>query len=88
MVNPEYSNTRVLANGVLRGSNGITPKGGHTQPISIAGERLEWKNAQKNPKKEHNFRHDKKRKTYTQTPLNFFSMHTLKSCLADNVSPP
>jgi len=31
--------------------NGVTPDGGHNRPISEVGDRLLWKKAQKNEKK-------------------------------------
>jgi len=34
-----------------KGFNTSIPFGGQTHPIETAGERLEWKNAQKNPTK-------------------------------------
>ena len=37
--------------GTEKGSIGLIPIGGHEQPISTAGASLEWKKAQKNPKK-------------------------------------
>jgi hypothetical protein len=41
----------VLNNGNPQGFTTSIPTGGHTPPIQIEGERLEWKNAQKNAKK-------------------------------------
>ena len=41
----------VINKGTSHGLNVSIPKGGHTPPISIAGDKLEWKNAQKKAKK-------------------------------------
>jgi len=41
----------VLSKGTLNGLSGLIPVGGHAQPISGVGDRLLWKNAQKNAKK-------------------------------------
>jgi hypothetical protein len=41
----------VFNNGIAKGSNGVIPCGGHTPPISIVGDKLEWKKAQKTLKK-------------------------------------
>jgi len=41
----------VFSSGTLNGFSGVIPVGGHVQPISGVGERLLWKNAQKNAKK-------------------------------------
>jgi hypothetical protein len=41
----------VFSRGILQGSLGAIPFGGHTAPIDGAGLRLEWKYAQKNAKK-------------------------------------
>lgn len=37
----------VFNRGILKGSNGLIPEGGHFIPISIVGDNLEWKKAQK-----------------------------------------
>jgi len=50
-VTPEESSTIVFNSGIWKGLNGITPKGGHSSPISILGDKLLWKNAQKKDKK-------------------------------------
>lgn len=50
-VAPDESSITVLSNGTPHGSNGSILVGGQIAPISIAGERLEWKNAQKKAKK-------------------------------------
>jgi hypothetical protein len=41
----------VFRRGTWRALKGETPKGGHSSPISLVGERLLWKKAQKNEKK-------------------------------------
>jgi hypothetical protein len=41
----------VLRRGTWMGLKGVIPAGGQFIPISIVGERLEWKKAQKNEKK-------------------------------------
>jgi len=50
-VTPEARSTAVFNNGTLNGFNGVIPVGGHAHPNSGVGERLLWKNAQKNAKK-------------------------------------
>jgi hypothetical protein len=50
-VTPDASRTAVLRRGTLNGFKGIIPIGGQQQPISGVGDRLLWKNAQKNAKK-------------------------------------
>jgi len=45
---PEESKIIVFIKGTLKGSNESTPIGGHKQPNSTLGDRLLWKNAQKN----------------------------------------
>lgn len=50
-VTPEESNTAVLRRGTPKGSRGVMPVGGQQPPISGVGARLEWKKAQKKPKK-------------------------------------
>jgi len=51
MVAPDKSNMNVLSNGTPHGLKGSILFGGHTDPISIAGDRLEWKKAQKKARK-------------------------------------
>jgi len=41
----------VFNNGTWSGLKGVTPVGGHWRPISIVGDSLLWKKAQKNEKK-------------------------------------
>lgn len=41
----------VFSRGTSMGLRGIIPVGGHCPPNSGVGARLEWKNAQKNPRK-------------------------------------
>ena len=49
-VAPDESSITVLSKGTPHGSNGLILVGGQIEPISIAGERLEWKKAQKKAK--------------------------------------
>jgi hypothetical protein len=48
---PEESNIIVLSNGRPHGFKTLIPLGGQIQPIAIEGDKLAWKNAQKNAKK-------------------------------------
>jgi ABC-type xylose transport system substrate-binding protein len=48
---PDDNNNTVLIKGTAKGSKGVIPSGGQKPPISIAGDKLEWKNAQKILKK-------------------------------------
>jgi hypothetical protein len=48
---PEDNKIIVFNIGILIGLNVLIPIGGHCIPISIEGERLLWKNAQKNEEK-------------------------------------
>lgn len=41
----------MLSRGTSRGLSGLIPVGGHRPPSSGVGAKLEWKNAQKNPRK-------------------------------------
>ena len=50
-VAPELNKTAVFNKGTEKGFKGSTPKGGQHTPISIAGDKLLWKNAQKNDTK-------------------------------------
>ena len=50
-VTPEARRTAVLRRGTLNGSKGMMPEGGQQPPISGDGARLEWKKAQKKPRK-------------------------------------
>ena len=50
-VTPEAKRMAVLRRGTSIGSRGLIPTGGHCPPSSRAGARLEWKKAQKKPKK-------------------------------------
>jgi hypothetical protein len=52
-VTPDASRTAVLRRGTLKGFKGLIPIGGQQHPISGVGDRLLWKNAQKNAKKKH-----------------------------------
>lgn len=47
MVAPGGSNVNVLSNGTPHGLKGFILFGGHTDPISTVGDKLEWKKAQK-----------------------------------------
>jgi hypothetical protein len=51
MVIPDESKIIVLSIGKPQGSNVIIPLGGQLNPISEEGDKLPWKNAQKNEKK-------------------------------------
>jgi len=48
---PEAKRTAVFNKGTAKGFKGVMPAGGHVHPISGVGARLEWKKAQKKPKK-------------------------------------
>lgn len=48
---PEARRIAVFSRGTSRGFRGLTPVGGHWPPSSGVGARLEWKKAQKNPRK-------------------------------------
>ena len=50
-VAPELNNTAVFNKGTEKGFRGSIPTGGHATPISTEGDKLLWKNAQKNEKK-------------------------------------
>ncbi len=50
-VAPDVNSTIVFNNGTWNASNVSIPIGGHTPPISTVGANDEWKNAQKNAKK-------------------------------------
>lgn len=50
-VTPEASRMAVLRRGTSRGFRGVIPVGGHWLPSSGVGARLEWKKAQKKPRK-------------------------------------
>ena len=63
-VAPDVNKINVFNKGTSHGLNVSIPKGGHTPPISIAGDKLEWKNAQKKRKK-HYFRYNKKNHTHS-----------------------
>lgn len=52
---PDNNNIIVFKKGTSQGLNTTIPFGGHIEPMSIAGERLLWKNAQKKSKKEEDF---------------------------------
>lgn len=47
-VTPEDTRITVFSNGTAYGSNSTIPTGGHCTPNSIVGDKLLWKNAQKN----------------------------------------
>jgi len=48
---PELNNITVFNKGISQALNTGTFSGGQTAPISKVGDKLEWKNAQKNAKK-------------------------------------
>lgn len=50
-VAPELSKIAVFKSGTEKGLRGLTPNGGHINPISIEGDKELWKNAQKKLKK-------------------------------------
>jgi len=50
-VTPDANRTAVFSKGTLKGFNGVIPVGGQAHPNSGVGDRLLWKNAQKNAKK-------------------------------------
>jgi hypothetical protein len=50
-VHPERSNINVFKIGICQGFKTLTPLGGHIEPISIAGDKLLWKKAQKKAQK-------------------------------------
>jgi len=50
-VTPDARSTAVFSNGTLNGFRGVMPVGGQAHPSSGVGDRLLWKNAQKNAKK-------------------------------------
>jgi hypothetical protein len=50
-VTPDDTRIRVLRRGTLNGLKGDTPVGGQDKPISMLGDNLLWKKAQKNEKK-------------------------------------
>lgn len=50
-VTPEARSTAVFRRGTLNGLRGLIPVGGQQHPSSGVGDRLLWKNAQKNAKK-------------------------------------
>jgi len=50
-VTPDVNKINVFNNGIFQGENVSIPKGGHTFPNWIEGDKLKWKNPQKNEKK-------------------------------------
>lgn len=48
---PEDRRIIVFKRGTWSGLNTLIPKGGHIRPISLIGDKLEWKKAQKKEKK-------------------------------------
>ena len=48
---PEDNKITVFNKGTWKGLNTLIPKGGQIEPISMLGDNLLWKNAQKNLKK-------------------------------------
>ena len=51
MLTPEDNNIIVFSNGKPQGFKTSIPWGGQTAPIATEGAKLQWKKAQKNPKK-------------------------------------
>lgn len=51
IVNPEEMRMMVFIRGISKGLKGLIPRGGHNCPISILGDKEEWKKAQKKEKK-------------------------------------
>jgi len=51
MVNPDVIRIIVFRRGILKGSKISILVGGHVNPNSIVGDKLEWKNLQKNDMK-------------------------------------
>jgi len=51
MVAPEARRIEVFKSGTWKGLKGVIAVGGHEEPSSIVGLRLEWKKAQKKEKK-------------------------------------
>jgi len=74
IVAPEDSNNKVLSKGIAKGFKGSIPNGGHWPPISIAGDKLEWKKAQNIEKKSKCFTNNKKNNTINKSNYYFFSM--------------
>lgn len=50
-VTPDARRMAVFRSGTSIGFRGLIPTGGHCPPSSGVGARLEWKKAQKNPRK-------------------------------------
>ena len=51
IVQPDKRRINVFKNGISHGLKTTIPFGGHIEPISIAGDKLLWKKAQKKAKK-------------------------------------
>lgn len=51
IVTPDDNSITVFNKGSSNGSNGIIPETGQAQPTVAAGDKLQWKKAQKNEKK-------------------------------------
>jgi hypothetical protein len=51
ILTPDDNNIIVFNKGKPHGFKTTIPAGGHTHPIAIDGARLQWKKAQKKPKK-------------------------------------
>lgn len=51
ILTPDDNKINVFKKGNSNGAISSNPLGGHKQPILTAGDKLEWKKAQKNPKK-------------------------------------
>jgi hypothetical protein len=48
---PEDNNIKVFSKGKPKASTTLIPYGGHTAPTHIEGDKLKWKKAKKNAKK-------------------------------------
>jgi hypothetical protein len=48
---PDANRIAVFSKGICNGLNGLIPCGGHIRPISMDGDNLLWKKAQKNEMK-------------------------------------
>ena len=66
---PDEISTIVFNNGTWKGLKTLIPKGGHTAPTSILGDKLLWKNAQKNLTKIYNIIAENNRINKGQTCL-------------------
>jgi len=58
-VAPDNSNMNVLSKGTPQGLKAFMLFGGQTDPISIAGDKLEWKKGPEKSEEKHHFRNNK-----------------------------